>query len=141
MATGDSEGQCPDGIREQLARACRQKHLRSVPAELPCRWSPSAVVRPDGGLNDPLVYFAGPGAWEWTADLLEDGHVVQLMRLRRPPDKTGYVLKYTVPTTAPEGAHPQRTIYIKLQQAPGSRVYGRSFHYSEPGWEDDDVET
>lgn len=63
---------------------------------------------------------AQTAAWEFIASQIENGHPIIEMTLRRPPGKTGYVLKVHLKN---------EVLYIKLQLTPG-RIYGRSFHYS-----------
>ena len=67
-------------------------------------------------------YFTDPAAWELIAAKLEEGHPVEVVVLRKPKDKLGYVLKVDL-----GGGDP--LIYIKLQVGSG-KIIGRSFHYS-----------
>ncbi len=66
--------------------------------------------------------FTEAGAWEFIAIQLENGHEVNEVTLDKPPGCTGYVLEIA-------GEDGQATIYIKLEIV-GTKVYGRSFHYS-----------
>ena len=85
---------------------------------MPTDWAPQHVRNPASNSSEP---FTQDGAWEFVADLLEVGHEVEVIELRVPPGKKGYVL-------IAEGIAPEK-IYIKLQ--PGSGVViGRSFHIS-----------
>lgn len=80
------------------------------------RWNPHLVI--DHRTNEP---FTDESAWMFTAELLENGHLVNVIKLRNPPGRTAYVLK--VERTNAE------TIYIKVQLGAGI-VLGRSFHDS-----------
>jgi hypothetical protein len=66
--------------------------------------------------------FTERGAWEFVAEVLEAGQVMESITLDRPPGAKAYVLIIaTTPMTPP--------IYVKLQLGAGC-VIGRSFHYS-----------
>lgn len=69
-------------------------------------------------------YFSDAAAWELIASRLESGHDVETVTLRKPPGATGYVMKIDLEPDAP-------TLYVKLELGPG-KIWGRSFHYSEP---------
>lgn len=106
--------------RRQLARLARQKRNRRVPRELPCTWQPWSVINPED--NQP---FTDAGAWEFTAQLLEDteGQNVEVITLtERPAGTTAYVMKRDLPTGE---------LYIKVHYGRGPSILGRSFHYSE----------
>jgi hypothetical protein len=66
--------------------------------------------------------FTDAGAWEFVVMLLESGHPTEVVELKQPPGRKGYVMKV-------DGAAGQPKIYIKLQLGSG-RVLGRSFHES-----------
>jgi hypothetical protein len=79
-----------------------------------------AVVNP----NDPDdQVFTERGAWEFVAELLEAGHPLKEVDLKKPVGKKGYELLASGGKGRPE-------IYMKLQLGSG-RVIGRSFHYSK----------
>jgi hypothetical protein len=105
--------------RRQLARLARQKSKRRVPRELPCDWQPRNIINPED--NQP---FTLPGAWEFTARLLEDieGQCVEIITLDRPAGTMAYVMKCDLPTGE---------VYIKVHYGSGPSILGRSFHYSE----------
>lgn len=87
----------------------------------PTDWRPNHVRNPDGGMLD--THFSNAAAWELIATKLEAGHPVEVVSLRHPPGKTGYVMKIDLGSD-------QRLLYVKLQMGSG-KVIGRSFHYSE----------
>lgn len=106
--------------RRQLARLARQKSKRRVPRELPCTWQPWTVINSED--NQP---FTEAGAWEFTAQLLEDieEQDVEVITLtERPAGTTAYVMRCDLPTGE---------LYIKVHYGHGPSILGRSFHYSE----------
>lgn len=113
-------------IRRQLASLAASRKTRAVPntKEMPCRWFPGTVLNLEG--DQP---FTEAGAWEFVIARLEGGEPLELVPLRKPPGRTGYAMKIA------DGR--DKIIYIKLQLGSG-RVYGRSFHYSQPGGYDDE---
>ena len=112
----------PNDIRRELARFCRSRRTRksTFSPTLPTKWAPHLVRNPASETREP---FTNDRAWEFVADLLEAGHEVEIIELRVPPGKTGYVL-------ISDGIPPEK-IYIKLQLGSGV-VIGRSFHISIP---------
>ena len=76
--------------------------------------------RPEGGF---FPYFTEAAAWELIADMLERGHNVEEIELRKPPGAKGYVMKIELAPDSP-------MLYVKLQLRSG-QIVGRSFHYSE----------
>ena len=110
-----------DEIRLQLSRGARNKNARvnSFSRTRPVEWRPQSVVTPQSVSDLP---FTPSGAWQYIADLLDNGHNVDEIELKQPPGCTGYVL-----LADGGGGRPQ--IYIKLEIV-GNKVYGRSFHYS-----------
>jgi hypothetical protein len=84
-----------------------------VPKQFPCDWRPESILDPRYGM-----YFTGPGAWDFAADLLDDNHPIVQVTLRIPANAKGYEMYYRS-----GGA----SIYIKLQLGCGV-VLGRSFH-------------
>lgn len=106
------------GVRKELERLCRKRGTRksTFSQTIPTHWSPHQVRHPKTGeaLSDD-------GAWEFVADLLRDGHDIEVIVLEQPPGKKGYVLIC-------EGFAGEN-IYMKLQLTSGL-VIGRSFHIS-----------
>jgi hypothetical protein len=76
------------------------------------------VLSPESGLP-----FTDSGAWHFIADLLEAGHEVSEIEMKKPKGKVGYVLKTAGYTGCPK-------IYIKLTLS-ANMVNGRSFHNDE----------
>lgn len=109
-----------DAIRRDLALLCRRSRARIL--GWPCDWRPRSVVDPRD--SDQQV-FTEVGAWEFIAELLEGGTAIREIELQTPRGKTGYVILIAGGAQRPD-------IYIKLQLGSGA-VIGRSFHYSEPG--------
>lgn len=111
-----------EATRKELAVLARRSSARVTrfSASRPTDWRPQQVRNPAGVLDD---YFTDPAAWELIATKLDEGHPVEVVPLRNPPGRTGYVMKIPL-----DGVHPP--VYVKLQLGSG-RVIGRSFHYSE----------
>ena len=114
--------------RRQLALLARRRRARTSAFDpsAPTDWRPTEVrdpeVRdPDGGFSP---YFTDAAAWELIADKLEEGHEVEVVKLRKPRGARGYVMKIDLGQDVP-------TLYVKLQLLRGRQVVGRSFHYSE----------
>ena len=108
--------------RRQLAQLARSERTRTIAFSLdqPTDWRPTEVRRPEGGY---LPYFTHAAAWELVAERLDEGHEVEVVKLRKPPGAKGYVMKIDLGPDMP-------TLYVKLQLRRG-QVVGRSFHYSE----------
>ena len=107
-------------IRDELARRARNKNYRQNlfrPQE-PCDWRPRQVLQPESGLS-----FTDVSAWNFIADLLDLGHAVSEILMKKPPGQIGYVLIAKGYTDCPN-------IYIKLTLS-SNMVNGRSFHYCE----------
>ena len=106
-------------IRAELIRLCRNRKTRGVffTREAPCDWKPMTVVHPKFGM-----YFTYSGAWEFLADLLEEGHEIEEEVLSNPPGERAYVMRVDVGPNYPK-------LYVKIQIKSGC-VLGRSFHYS-----------
>lgn len=109
------------GLRKELARLCVSRRTRksSFSPTMPTDWGPHHVRHPETGET-----FTDDGAWQFIAELLNRGHPVEVITLRKPPGKKGYVLIC-------KGVEPE-SIYIKLQLVSGY-VIGRSFHVSVKG--------
>ncbi len=108
-------------IRAELVRRARSRKTRIVgeaSAGFPSRWIPGAVRNPQDGQP-----FTEPGAWDFVATTLEDGHPFEEIKLHQPAGRTGYVLKIQLTPNEP-------ILYVKLQLS-ASEVIGRSFHYTD----------
>lgn len=116
-----------DAVRRQLTALARRKDCRrsTFSQDRPTEWNPTAVRNPQGVLD---THFTDSSAWELVASRLENGEPVEVVTLRHPPGKTGYVMKFCLETDAP-------VVYVKLQLGSGV-VFGRSFHYSRRPAED-----
>lgn len=111
-----------DSIRRELALLARRSSARftGFSANMPTDWRPQQVRNPWGVLDE---YFTEVAAWELIAARLEDGHPVEVVLLRKPPGRRGYVMEIPLGDDNPP-------VYVKLQLGSG-KVIGRSFHYSE----------
>jgi hypothetical protein len=118
-------GDLPDSVLDQSERLrwaemARSKNRRQVgsPPKLPSHWTPFQVISPDSQLP-----FTEPGAWQYIADLLEQGHPTEELVLDVPPGVIAHVMH--VP-------HPNgKVLYIKFHLGLHNKIVGRSFHYSE----------
>ena len=106
--------------RHQLATLARRSRARITEfrRDRPTEWRPQEVRNPNGLL---APYFTDADAWELIASRLECGHQVEVVELRKPPGRTGYVMMIDLGTDE---------VYVKLQLGAG-QIIGRSFHYSE----------
>jgi len=120
----EQAGRSLEGIHRELAVPCRRRWCRVL--GWPRDWRPGTVVDPHDA--DQQV-FTEAGAWEFIAELLEAGHPIQEIELDNPAGKRGYVL-------VADGGDQRPEIYVKLQLGSG-QVIGRSFHYSNKGYERD----
>ena len=59
------------------------------------------------------------------ATRLENGEEVEVIELNQPKGAKGYVMLIDLGSDVPD-------LYVKLQLGNG-KIFGRSFHYSEPG--------
>ena len=112
--------------RQQLAHLARSSRTRTTAfsPQGPTEWRPHDVRDPTGGFSPT---FTDGAAWELIADLLDAGHEVEVVELRKPPGAKGYVMKIAL-------GHDEPTLYVKLQLR-GREIVGRSFHYSDyPTW-------
>lgn len=107
-------------IRIEIIRRARDKRLRTAKftKQEPCEWRPWQVLHPKSGLP-----FSDAGAWNFIADLLEDGHEAATIILDKPPGMEGYEI-------VADGFRGCPKIYIKVT-LPTNTVHGRSFHNSE----------
>lgn len=108
-------------LRGQLVALAKRTESRitKFSPTAPTQWNPTEVRNPDGILD---THFTDPSAWELIASRLEAGEPVEVIKLRKPPGRTGYVMKLRLEADAPP-------VYVKLQLGSG-KIIGRSFHYS-----------
>ena len=111
-----------DSIRKQLTILAQRSKSRVTifSKETPIDWRPNQVKNPKGILD---THFTDASAWEFIATMIETGHTIEEVKLRKPSGATGYVMKISL---EPE----QAQLYVKLQLGSG-KIIGRSFHYSE----------
>ena len=114
----------PEDLRRRLMTRCGSRGTRLVTfsSHAPSEWQPRTLRDP----RRPEEYFTDDSAWLFIAEHLAEGASVEVVELRKPPGKTGYVL--VVP-----GVPPILKIYIKLQLG-SDCVIGRSFHESKPSF-------
>jgi hypothetical protein len=101
-------------IRHQLAVLARRKRARVI--DRPNRWRPHEVICPETG--EP---YTDAGAWEFIADLLEQGHELEESPQEQPAGVTAYVMHVSIAA---------ETLYIKVRLGTGC-ILGRSFHRSD----------
>lgn len=106
-------------IARQNMLALLRKGRRSAEwsKDRPVEWRPSSVINPKSGMP-----FTRLTCWHFIEELLDSGHKIEVIRLKKPPGKKGYVMLYKTETNSLD-------IYIKLQIA--EVLIGRSFHYSD----------
>lgn len=105
-----------DSFREELVRYAENKKCRKLLR--PHSWYPESIINPKSGWP-----FSGPGAWEYIAELLRNGHPVEVIELDNPVGQRAFVMKVRLEEHKPN-------LYIKIHFGNGM-VLGRSFHYSE----------
>ena len=109
-------------IRRLIARLAGSAKCRRLGWDsqwkLPSDWTPGTIDDPESGMP-----FTNAGAWNLLAELVEEGHPMEEVRLDVPLGDLAYVLLVNL-----EGA--DSTLYIKVQ-VKGGLLLGRSFHYSE----------
>ncbi len=103
-------------LRIEIAALARRQKCRRLGH--PNRWFPDRVTDPQTGQP-----FTWPGAWDFIATLMEKGHPIEVMELKDPPGKNGYVMLVDLAPGVPN-------LYIKLEMLKDT-VLGRSFHYSD----------
>ena len=101
-------------IRHQLALLAQRKRARKL--DWPRDWRPHEVLNPLDGQP-----FTDAGAWEYIAELLEQGQELEESLQDQPAGVTAYVMQVALP---------DRTLYIKVRLGAGF-ILGRSFHYSD----------
>lgn len=103
----------------------RKTRLSTFSPRAPTKWHPTSLLHPDTG--DP---FTEDNCWSFVASAIASGAPVEVMELKRPAGKRGFVMKLP--------GHGTTTIYVKLQLL-SDKVLGRSFHESQGlGDEDED---
>jgi hypothetical protein len=114
-----------DQDRAELARRASSRKTRKAAfsPDRPTKWHPTSLIHPDEG--DP---FTTDNCWAFIVAAIKSGAEIEVIELRHPPGKRGFVMK--LPGAA--GV----TIYIKLQLL-SDYVAGRSFHQSVTGNEED----
>ncbi len=112
--------------RAELIRRASSRRTRraSFSRERPTKWHPTSLIHP--GHGEP---FTADGCWSFIADAIASGAPVEVITLRLPPGKRGFVIMLQ----GADGA----AIYVKLQLL-SDVVLGRSFHLSVTGKEDED---
>ena len=118
MEAADALEQRVANARHQLAMLARRKKGRDL--AWPRDWRPHTVRDPSTG-----EFFTDAGAWEFIADCLDAGELLDELVLDNPPGKLGYVLQIKTNDELPR-------IYIKIRLGAG-KVLGLSFHYSIHG--------
>jgi hypothetical protein len=116
-----------DQDRAQLSKRAfsRKTRLSTFSLHAPTKWHPTSLLHPETG--EP---FTEDNCWSFVAAAIESGAPVEVMELKRPAGKRGFVMKLA--------GHETTTIYVKLQLL-SDKVLGRSFHESRgPGNEDED---
>lgn len=108
-------------IRTQLIQLARRSQTRFArfTRQRPTHWNPGSVRNPKG-ISDST--FNNITAWELIVEQLEAGCEVNVVKLKVPAGKTGYVMEIDL------GGSEQQ-LYVKLELGSG-KIYGRSFHYS-----------
>jgi hypothetical protein len=109
-----------DAVRRELSRLARRKDARVIvwSPQMPSEWTP-------GKINNPQVDmpFTEAGAWHFFADLLDCGHPIRRVALKRPPGEEAFEMSVDLKPGMPR-------LYIKVQLKYG-KIIGRSFHYSD----------
>lgn len=114
-----------DQERQELCRRAlggRKTRRSEFTRERPCKWHPTSLIHPE--YREP---FTVDNCWTWIAEAIQAGAIVEIITLKKPPGKRGFVLKLD--------GHAGIKIYVKLQML-SEVVYGRSFH--ESGANDDE---
>ena len=127
MGVGRSPNSHPgidEATRRQLVILARRVNARSseFSRDRPTDWRPNEVHNPDGVLD---THFTSSTAWELIATRLENGEEVEVIELNQPRGAKGYVMLIDLGSDVPD-------LYVKVQLGAG-KIFGRSFHYSEPG--------
>ncbi len=127
MGVGRSPNSHPgidEAMRWQLVTLARRVNARvsTFSRDRPTKWRPNEVRNPDGVLD---THFTESTAWELIATRLENGEEVEVIELKQPKGAKGYVMLIDLGSDVPD-------LYVKLQLGAG-KIFGRSFHYSEPG--------
>ena len=114
-----------DEVRRALVQRCRSRRTRKTRFvdDAPTKWMPWTVRDP----SRPHTVFTEDRAWTFVADALEAGTDVDVITLKKPAGKKGYVMVLQ--------GHGLVRIYVKLQLG-SDCVIGRSFHESRSGHQD-----
>lgn len=106
----------PSNIREELIRLAKSHRTRQnlFNRAQPTVWDVRRFYDPD--TKEP---FTDDAAWARIVTELQSGCKVEVITLKKPPGKPGYVLKFK--------DHRGTLVYVKLQLGSGL-VFGRSFH-------------
>jgi hypothetical protein len=116
-----------DQDRAQLSERASSRRTRTsaFSPRAPTKWHPTSLLHPATG--EP---FTEDNCWSFVAEAIDAGAPIEVIELKRPAGKRGFVLKLA--------GHEGVTIYVKLQLL-SEAVLGRSFHESRAaGNEDDD---
>ena len=111
-------GGIDDDVRHRMVGLIRLGwYDSSFSRRRPTKWQPTRVRNPEGGVD---YWFTDETAWTFVADRLERGEHVQVIELRKPPGREGYVMRIDIGSDVPK-------LYVKLELV-AARVWGRSFH-------------
>ena len=115
MVMSDATGQ----DRSELARRSlsRKSRRTTFTRDMPTKWHPTSLLHPDSG--EP---FTGDNCWTFVANAIEAGWPIEVITLRKPQGKRGFVMHID--------GYDGVKIYVKLQLLADS-VVGRSFHESQ----------
>lgn len=101
-------------VRHQFATLARRKKARVL--DKPNKWRPYEVICPETGTP-----FTEAVAWEFIAELLDQGEPLEEVPQEQPPGVTAYAMQVALAG---------ETLYIKVRLGAGC-ILGRSFHYSD----------
>lgn len=109
------------------SRAARSRRTRreGFTKEAPTKWHPTSLRHPDGE-GEPFTF---DNCWDWLADRIDAGVQVQVIVLKKPPGKRGFVMLLP--------GYGDQVIYVKLQLG-ADLVHGRSFHESNATDDEDE---
>jgi hypothetical protein len=120
-------GDASDQDRAQLSKRASSRKTRTsaFSPRAPTKWHPTSLLDP--ATSEP---FTEDSCWSFVAEAIDAGAPVEVIELKRPAGKRGFVMKLAGYATT--------TIYVKLQLL-SETVLGRSFHESRgPGDEDEE---
>ena len=116
-----------DQDRAQLSKraSSRKTRLSTFSPHAPTKWHPTSLLDPSTG--EP---FTEDSCWLFVAAAIDAGEAIEVIELKKPAGKRGFVMKLA--------GHQTTIIYVKLQLL-SDKVLGRSFHESHgPGDEDEE---